>query len=91
MSDSVELTVHDIVYAPSHFQVELVERTPDTIRRVGCLAHKLRRDARNLSCHRWFAVCCNTKKLVAPAILQSGEHFDDLLADIVCQVALKKW
>lgn len=61
------------------------------IRRVGCLAHKLRRDARNLSCHCWFAVCCNTKKLVAPAILQSGEHFDDLLADIVCQVALKKW
>ncbi|CAK9857230.1 unnamed protein product [Sphagnum jensenii] len=63
---------------------------PNPVGRVRCLLHELSDNARYSSGHRRLAVRRDTKKLVAPAIVQTREQFDHRLGNIVGEVSLKE-
>ncbi len=86
----VELAILDIIHSTLHVEVELVQGAPDPVGQVRCLLHELSDNTGYLSGHRRLAVRRDTKKLVAPAIVQTREQLDHRLGNIVGGVSLKE-
>ncbi|CAK9276001.1 unnamed protein product [Sphagnum jensenii] len=90
VSTFVELAILDIIHSILHVEVELVQGASDPVGRVRCLLHELSDNAGYSSGHRRLAVRHDTKKLVAPAIVQTHEQLDHRLGNIVGGVLLKE-